>query len=223
MIGTDEGVYKTSIDTKNPKTKDGRNTVIFRRDPRECDALLVESETIKAVEKALPENIKTGDKSIKYTESERIAVRNFVKEKAKAQRGEVKNPEFGEIYIGLDFVKEVQAHAISTAREIAAVSSAREIAAKMRHFAASPNEEIKRGKNKYIEYGLATFEFQGERYLVMGEVGIRNNAKPYYDQRIVAKIKAETSPSLHAHIETESAFDEVYDNRFRILMQAAEV
>jgi hypothetical protein len=84
MIGTDEGVYKTSIDTKNPKTKDGRNTVIFRRDPRECDALLVESETIKAVEKALPENIKTGDKSIKYTESERIAVRNFVKEKAKA-------------------------------------------------------------------------------------------------------------------------------------------
>lgn len=222
MIGTDEGVYKTSIDTKNPKTKDGRNTVIFRRDPRECDALLVESETIKAVEKALPENIKTGDKSIKYTESERIAVRNFVKEKAKAQRGEVQNPEFGEIYIGLDFVKEVQAHAISTAREIAAVSSAREIAEKMRHFAASPNEEIKRGKNKYIEYGLATFEFQGERYLVMGEVGIRNNAKPYYDQRIVAKIKAETSPSLHAHIETESAFDEVYDNRFRILMQAAQ-
>lgn len=223
MIGTDEGVYKTSIDTKNPKTKDGRNTVIFRRDPRECDALLVESETIKAVEKALPENIKTGDKSIKYTESERIAVRNFVKEKAKAQRGEVQNPEFGEIIIGRDFEKEVQTHAISTAREIAAVSSAREIAAKMRHFAASPNEEIKRGRNRYIEYGLATFEFNGERYLVMGEVGVRENSTPYYDQRVVAKLKADTSSlSLHAGMKTESAFDAVYDNRFRILMQAAQ-
>ena len=223
MIGTDEGVYKTSIDTKNPKTKDGRNTVIFRRDPRECDALLVESETIKAVEKALPENIKTGDKSIKYTESERIAVRNFVKEKAKAQRGEVQNPEFGEIIIGRDFEKEVQTHAISTAREIAAVSSAREIAAKMRHFAASPNEEIKRGRNRYIEYGLATFEFNGGRYLVMGEVGVRENSTPYYDQRVVAKLKADTSSlSLHAGMKTESAFDAVYDNRFRILMQAAQ-
>ena len=223
MIGTDEGVYKTSIDTKNPKTKDGRNTVIFRRDPRECDALLVESETIKAVEKALPENIKTGDKSIKYTESERIAVRNFVREKAKAQRGEVQNPEFGEIIIGRDFEKEVQTHAISTAREIAAVSSAREIAAKMRHFAASPNEEIKRGRNRYIEYGLATFEFNGERYLVMGEVGVRENSTPYYDQRVVAKLKADTSSlSLHAGMKTEPAFDAVYDNRFRILMQAAQ-
>ncbi len=57
----------------------------------------------------------------------------------------------------------------------------------------------------------------------MGEVGIRKNSTPYYDQRVVAKLKAETPPSdPHADKVAESALTEVYDNRFRILMQAAQ-
>ena len=55
----------------------------------------------------------------------------------------------------------------------------------------------------------------------MGEVGVRKESTPYYDQRVVAKLKADQSPLiLHDGMETESALDTVYDNRFRILLQA---
>ena len=231
-VGTDNGVFTTKIDTKNPKTKDGKNTVIFRRSPTETASEVKNAPTLKAVESALPEGIKVGDKDVRYTPEERTRIRRFVKTAAKAQSGMVDNPEFGTIVIGHDFVREVQTHAISTAREIASVSSAREIAATMKHFAAAPNEEIKAGKNRYIEYGLAKFEFDGSTYLVMGEVGVRKNFTPYYDQRVVAKLKAETTSgdlhavekseaplSLHAGMELPSALDEIYDNRFRILLQ----
>lgn len=240
-IGTDKGVFTTKIDTKNPKTKDGKNTVIFRRNPSETTAAVDQSSALKAVEGALPGGVKLGDKGTRYTPEQKSKVRAFVVKKAKEQKGKVENPEFGEIVIGRDFVREVQVHAISTAREIAAVSSAREIAAQMKHFAAAPNEEVKKGKNRYIEYGLAKFELDGETYLVMGEVGVRGDFKPYYDQRVVAKLKAEKAQSdlhavnepdsasakteptpliLHDGMEADSAFDEIYDNRFRILLQA---
>ena len=72
-----------------------------------------------------------------------------------------------------------------------------------------------------MEYGLAKFEFEGETYLAMGEVGIRDGGTPYYDQRVVAKLKAEPTPLiLHDGMEADSAFNEIYDNRFRILLQA---
>ena len=220
MVGTDKGVFTARIDTKNPKTKDGKNTVIFRRSPAETVLEVQGAPVLKAAEKALPEGIKVGDKSIRYTPQERTQIRTFVKKVAKAQIGNVENPDFGTIVIGRDFVREVQTHAISTAREIASVSSAREIASRMKHFAAAPNEEVKAGKNKYIEYGLAKFEFDGSTYLVMGEVGVRKNFTPYYDQRVVAKLKAESTPGdLHAVEEPISALDEIYDNRFRMLLQ----
>ena len=68
---------------------------------------------------------------------------------------------------------------------------------------------------------MAKLRIGEETYLVMGEVGIRNDGRPYYDQRVVAKLKADSASILRDGIETESAFDEVYDNRFRILMQAS--
>ena len=223
MVGTDKGVFTTKIDTKNPKTKDGKNTVILRRSPKETTAAVEGTSSLKAVEGALPAGVKVGDKGTRYTPEEKARVKKFVKDVAKAQRGKVENPEFGEIMIGRDFVMEVQTHAISTAREIAAVSSAREIAANMKHFAASPNEEVKPGRNRFMEYGLAKFEFEGDTYLVMGEVGIRKDSTPYYDQRVVAKLKAEPTPLiLHDGMEADSAFDAVYDNRFRILLQACK-
>ena len=220
MVGTDKGVFTARIDTKNPKTKDGKNTVIFRRSPAETVLEVQGAPVLKAAEKALPEGIKVGDKSIRYTPEERRQIRRFVKTAAKSQSGRVENPDFGTITIGHDFVNEVLTHSISTAREIASVSSAREIAATMKHFAAAPNEEVKAGRNNYIEYGLAKFEFEGSTYLVMGEVGVRKDFTPYYDQRVVAKLKADRSPSILHDVEgTKSALDEIYDNRFRILLQ----
>ncbi|MBQ6011181.1 MAG: hypothetical protein IJL17_21805, partial [Kiritimatiellae bacterium] len=80
---------------------------------------------------------------------------------------------------------------------------------------------IKLVKSLSSGLNMAKLRIGEETYLVMGEVGIRNDGRPYYDQRVVAKLKADSASILRDGIETESAFDEVYDNRFRILMQAS--
>ena len=61
-------------------------------------------------------------------------------------------------------------------------------------------------------------------YLVMGEVGIRANKRPYYDQRVVAKFKVDPEvTSLHGQSRIgESTFEQVYDNRFRLILQGVE-
>ena len=48
--------------------------------------------------------------------------------------------------------------------------------------------------------------------------------RPYYDQHIVAKFKADSeASSIQGHMQYgESTFDAVYDNRFRLILQAAE-
>ncbi len=55
----------------------------------------------------------------------------------------------------------------------------------------------------------------------MGERSVKSGSTPYYDQRVVAKIKEDSqAPSQHGHLQLrESSFDAVYDNRFRPLRQ----
>ena len=55
--------------------------------------------------------------------------------------------------------------------------------------------------------------------------GVKANSRPYYDQRIVAKFKADSeAPSLHGHLHIgESAFERIYDNRFRLILQGVEL
>ena len=56
-------------------------------------------------------------------------------------------------------------------------------------------------------------------------VGIGVNARRYYDQHVVAKIKADSEvTSLQGQPRIgESAFDAVYDNRFRLILQAVKL
>ena len=123
------------------------------------------------------------------------------------------------------FAKEVQRHALATRREYLAALSARVIAERMVHFAAAPNEEmVKRNGIEYFEYGLAKIRIERSHYLVMGEIGIRKGSMPYYDQHVVAKFKADSeAPSLQGHLHIgESAFEQIYDNRFRLILQGVE-
>ena len=222
-IGTDRGV-SVKVDTKNPKTKDGKNTIIFRRDWREAIENAFASDPIDASSNPIPKGVVVGEKNTPYTGEEKKRIRKFVIAQAKAQTGDVKNAEFGNIRIGSDFVDEVSTHAISTAREIMAVSSARDIASRMVHLAASPNEElVKRNGINMMEYGVAKVKIDDDVYLVMGEVGVRNGSTPYYDQRVVAKLKADSTPALRGDNRIESAFDAVYDNRFRMILQGGKL
>ena len=225
MIGTENGVATVRVFSANPKTADGYNTFIFRRSVEKSLRKLSWLPVIDGRGNPLPEGIRMGDKTIVYTEEERAAIRRFVVDVATCQKGPLFNDDFGKISIGRDFVKEIQQHCISTRRDVAAVSSAREIATKMVHFTASPNQELERRNGVlYFEYGLARLRLDDGLYLAMGEVGVRRNSQPYYDQRIVAKFKADSeAPSLHGHLRIgESAFDAVYDSRFRLILQGVE-
>ena len=113
-IGDEKGIYTTKVDTQNPKTPDGKNTVIFRRRPEESMRRTEEAQVIEANEEALPQGVELGDKDTPYTPEERQRVRAFTKERAREQRGEVQNADFGRIVIGRDFVNEVTRHALST-------------------------------------------------------------------------------------------------------------
>ena len=96
----------------------------------------------------------------------------------------------------------------------------------MVHFCGSPNEELRRKNGvRFFEYGLQRVRLNADVYLALGEVGVKANSSPYYDQRIVAKFKADSeAPSLHGHLHIgESAFERVYDNRFRRILQGVEM
>ena len=82
----------------------------------------------------------------------------------------------------------------------------------MVHFFASPNEESKRKiAINYFSGEFAKVLLNDVLYLSMDEVGVRVTTRPYYDQRIVAKFKANSEvTSLHGQSRIgESAFDEV--------------
>ena len=61
--------------------------------------------------------------------------------------------------------------------------------------------------------------------LPVGEVGVQVGRRPYYDQRVVAKFKADTEVTfLHEQSRIGvSAFEQVYDNRFRLILQGVEL
>ena len=244
-IGTLEGVLTVRVDSRNPKTADGFNTFIFRRPVEESLRLLATAPIIDAVGNPLPEGITVGDKSVRYTPEEKKGLIRFVVERAKEQYGPVVNPDCGEFEINSTFTSEVQRHAFSTRRELEAVSSARQIASSMIHFVASPNEELSAKRHmKCFEYGLARVRLSDGEYLVMGLVGIGVMKRPFYDQHVVAKLRAGPEVTLlheqsrigggandksKADSEVtslqgqtrigEPAFDAVYDNRFRLILQ----
>ena len=221
-VGTNEGVKTVRVYSANPKTADGFNTFIFRRDIARTLNKLAWSPVIDGSRNPVPEGIVIGDKSVRYSADDKRRLTDFVERIANAQKGLVENEDFGRFEITKVFATEVQCHAISTRREIEAVSSAADIARIMVHFAGSPNEELKRKKpNKYFEYGLAKVRLSDGVYLVMGEVGIRANKRPYYDQRVVAKFKVDSEvTSLHGQSRIgESTFEQVYDSRFRLILQ----
>ena len=244
-IGTLEGVLTVRVDSRNPKAADGFNTFIFRRPAEESLRLLAATPIIDAVGNPLPEGVVVGDKSVRYTPEEKNALIRFVVERAKEQYGPVDNPDCGEFEINSTFTSEVQRHAFSSRRELEAVSSARQIASSMIHIVASPNEELSAKRSmKCFEYGLARVRLSDGEYLVMGLVGIGATKRPFYDQHVVAKLRADSEIALLRELSRivgsakekskadsevtslqgqtrigEPAFDAVYDNRFRLILQ----
>ena len=175
---------------------------------------------------SLPENVLRHDGELVYDQETKEAVRAFVVDMANKQKGPLTNNDFGKISIARDFVKETQLHAIRSTVEIAAVSVAREIASTMVHICGAPNEEVcRRNGVRFFEYGLQRVRLNEGHYLALGEVGVKANSRPYYDQRIVAKFKADSeAPSLHGHLHIgESAFEQIYDNRVRLILQGVEL
>ena len=225
MIGTMDGMATVHVYSANPKTADGYNTFIFRRDIEKSLRKLMWSPILELRDDSLPTEVLRSEDELVYVGREKEAVRAFVVSMANAQKGPLVNDDFGRISIARDFVKEVQLHAIRSRIEIAAVSSAREIASTMVHVCGSPNEEMRRKNGVlFFEYGLQRVRLHGAVYLVLGEIGIKANSRPYYDQRIAAKFKADSeAPSLHGHLHIgESAFERIYDNRFRLILQGVE-
>lgn len=225
-IGTAEGVKTVRVYSANPKTADGYNTFIFRRDIARSLSKLAWAPIVELSDCSLPIGTLRSDGSHAYSQEEKEAVRALVVELANRQKGPLANDDFGAISIARDFVKESQLHAIRSRVEIAAVSAARRIASTMVHFCGSPNEELRRKNGvRFFEYGLQRVRLNADIYLVLGEVGVKANSSPYYDQRIVAKFKADSeAPSLHGHLHIgESAFERIYDNRFRLILQGVEL
>ena len=97
---------------------------------------------------------------------------------------------------------------------------------------------------KCFEYGLARARLSDGEYLVMGLVGIGATKRPFYDQHVVAKLRADSEVTLLHELSRigesakekskadsevtslqgqtrigESAFDAVDDNRFRLILQ----
>ena len=226
LLGTDSGDRIVSVFSGNPKTSDGYNTFIFRRRLQRSLDKLRWAKVIDGRTNPVPSGVSLGDKGVRYSEDEKKLLLRFVKAAASTQRARIENDDFGTFDIGRTFVDEVQCHAISTRREVEAVSSAREIAATMVHVCGSPNEEVVKKKGiKYFEYGFAKILLSDGLYLAMGEVGIRVDKRAYYDQRIVAKFKADSEvTSLHGQSRIgESASDEIYDIRFRLILQGGEL
>ena len=96
----------------------------------------------------------------------------------------------------------------------------------MVHIAGSPNEEVApKRRTKFFEYGLAKLRLSDGLYLVLGMVGVGVNLRLYYDQHVVAKLKANSEvTSLQGQPRIgEFAFDEIYDNRFRLIMQGVDL
>ena len=226
LIGTMNGVATVYVDSANPKTADGCNTFIFRRDVEKSLRKLTWLPVVDGTLNRLPPDIVAGDEGVRYDREQKKAITRFAVECAKSQYGAVDNNDFGAFDINSTFASEVQRHAIGTRRELVSILSARKIAEKMVHIAGSPNEEISMKRPiKFFEYGLAKLRLDDGVYLALGMVGIGANSRRYYDQHIAAKFKVDSEvTSLQGQSRIgESTFDAVYDNRFRLILQGVEL
>ena len=226
LIGTADGIATVHVYSANPKTADGYNAFIFRRDVERSWRKLVWAPEVDVSGNEVPEGFAPSDDRVAYTQELKKKFVVHLVGRLKTQYGAVWNDDFGTFSLQRVFAKEVQRHALATRREYLAALSARSIAERMVHFAAAPNEEkIRRNGIEHFEYGLARIRIGASHYLVMGVVGVRRGSAPYYDQHVVAKFKADSeAPSLQGHVRFgESAFEQVYDNRFRLIMQGVEL
>ena len=226
MIGTMNGAATVHVYSANPKTVDGCNTFVIRRVLSKSLRKLAWLPVVDGRYNPLPSGIKVEDEGVRYDREQKKQLTRFAVDCARTQYGTVVNGDFGVFEINSTFASEVQRHAIGTRRELASISSAKEIAARMVHIAGSPNEETTGKKPvKFFEYGLAKLQLSDGLYLVLGMVGIGVNARRYYDQHVVAKIRADSEvTSLQGQTRIgESAFDAVYDNRFRLILQAVNL
>lgn len=226
LVGTANGLATVHVYSANPKTVDGYNAFIFRREVERSLRKLAWMPEVDVSNGPLPDGFATSEERIQYSKDQKKRFVSHLIKQLKSQYGEVHNDDFGSFSLQRVFAKEVQRHALATRREYLAALSARSIAERMVHFAASPNEETyRRNGINYFEYGLAKVRLGDSHYLVMGEVGVRKGSAPYYDQHVVAKFKADSeAPSLQGHLRIgESALERVYDNRFRLLLQGVEL
>lgn len=225
MIGTENGVATVRVFSANPKTADGYNTFIFRRAVKRSLRKLAWLPVIDGRDNPLPPDVEVGDAGVLYDKEQKKSLTRFAITCAKSQYGKVANDDFGEFEINSTFASEVQRHAIGTRRELMAISSAMAVASHMVHIAGAPNEEVS-GKRamKYFEYGLAKLRLSDGDYLLLGMVGVGANSRKYYDQHVAAKFKADSEvTSLQGQTRIgESAFDDVYDNRFRLILQGVK-
>lgn len=220
-----EGVKTVRVFSANPKTPDGFNTIIFRRDVARTLRKLAWTPIIDASENPQPEGVELSDGRVSYSRVQKKQLIDFLVSRLKVQYGAIENDDFGIITLQRSFAKEVQRHAIATRREFLAALSARQIAHQMVHFAAAPNEEVGRTNGiRFFEYGLSRVRIAQDIYLVMGVVGVREKATPYYDQHVVGKFKVDSeASSIQGHMQFgESTLDEIYDNRFRLILQGVE-
>lgn len=226
MIGTMDGVATVHVYSANPKTADGYNTLIFRRTIDRSLKKLSWASTVDATNNPLPEDIVLRDERLEYTREQKKRLIGFLVGHLKKQYGVVENDDFGRFHLQRIFAKEVQRHALATRREYVAALSARQVAERMVHLVAAPNEELNSVNGiHHFEYGLAKVRIGTDVYLAMGIVGIRQGSAPYYDQHTVAKFKADSeASSIQGHMRIgESAFEQIYDNRFRLILQGVEL
>lgn len=248
-VGTDEGVCTVLVDSQNPKTSDGWNTFIFRREVERSLRKLAWAPVVDASSNALPDFVTLSDLRTPYSRAVKRRLSDFLVFRLKHMYGRVENSDFGTVSVHRLYAKEVQRHALATRREFLAAQSVRQVVSHMVHIAASPNEELdKRNGVFYFEYGLAKVRIGAAQYLVLGVVGVKGDSTPYYDQHVVAKFKADSeAPSLQGHLRIgESAvdnrynsknasvvqgggihlgpfvFEEIYDKRFVLILQAVD-
>lgn len=221
-IGTDEGVCTVLVDSQNPKTVDGWNTFIFRREIERSLRKLAWAPVVDASSNALPDFVTLSDLRTPYSRTDKRLLADFLASRLKHAYGRVENGDFGTVSVHRLYAKEVQRHALATRREFLAAQSVRQVISHMVHFAASPNEEVeKRNGVFYFEYGLAKVRIDSAQYLVLGVVGVKGDSTPYYDQHVVAKFKADSeAPSLQGHLRIgESAVDIEYDSKYASAVQ----
>ena len=225
-VGTDEGVCTVLVDSQNPKTSDGWNTFIFRREVERSLRKLVWAPVVDASSNALPDFVTLSDLRTPYSRAEKRRLSDFLVFRLKHMYGRVENSDFGTVSVHRLYAKEVQRHALATRREFLAAQSVRQVVSQMVHIAASPNEELdKRNGVFYFEYGLAKMRIGAAQYLVLGVVGVKGDSTPYYDQHVVAKFKADSkAPSLQGHLRIgESAVDNGYDSKNVSVVQGGEI